>query len=160
MNFPLRVLGLTFLKILCLRLVIWAKNSGLSFSSERFQRDQRSFSSSVGLTIVQQSRSLKKFRIRRLMRFFFSTLSEVPFYSLNALSRYSLEFIALPYQSKSFNAKSLTTHMNYGKYLATSSGSASSAFCFFIYNYFDRLMIKDKFQSAFSSIVPIELYTK
>ena len=157
MNFPFRFLGFTLLKILYLKFVIWFINSGLSLSSYSFYKVCKSFSSSVGRTIVKQSRSLKKLRINLLILFFFSTLSEVPFCSFSAFSRYSLELIAFPYQSKSLRAKSLTTQRNEGKQRATSSGSASSAFWFFIYNYLDKFTMSERFQSAFSSIVPIEL---
>lgn len=48
----LKVLGFTFLNIFALKVFIWAMNSGRILESSRVFNFWRSFSSSVGLTIV------------------------------------------------------------------------------------------------------------
>jgi hypothetical protein len=65
---------------------------------------------------VQQSLSLKKLFRRRLILFFCSTPSENPFCGCNDFSKYSLEVSGSPSKSTSYKAKSLTTHINEGKY--------------------------------------------
>ena len=75
---------------------------------------------------MTQSLSAKKLLSKRLILFFWSTDSEKPFYDYKAFSRYSLALIGSPSLSTSYKEKSLTTHMNEGKYLANSWGSISS----------------------------------
>ena len=76
--------------------------------------------------MVQQSRSLKNDLSSLRIRFFYSTLSEKPFWFPSAFSRYSLLVMGSSSASTSWRVKSLTTHMKLGKYCAYSSGSVSS----------------------------------
>jgi len=134
-------------------------NSGRRSSSYIFSRLWR-FSSLVrGRIIVQQSRSLKKDFMRRLILFFYSTPSEKPFCGCRAFSRYSFEVMASPSWSTSWSEKSRTTHMKDGKYWEYSSGSTSSWETPYDLRWmcFVRLITRDKFDSAFSSMEPTEL---
>ena len=94
--------------------------------------------------MVKQSLSWNIVRMSLLILFFFSIMSEVPFYSLSVFSRYSLELIVFPIWSLSLRAKSLTTHMNEGKYLEILSGSSSDC-PDLTWISFERLMIKERF---------------
>jgi hypothetical protein len=145
MNFPFNVFGFTFKKIFYQRFSICFTNSGHKFSSVIPYKFCRSFSSSDGLTRVAQSHSLKKCLINLQIRFLASIFSLPPFYSARLFSKYSFEFMILWYSSSSFKEKSLTTHKNLGKYFWISSGSHSPIASFFILNYFDRLMISERF---------------
>ena len=136
-------------------------NSGLSSSSYIFSRHYK-FSSFVrGRIIVQQSLSLKNDFMSLLILFFCSTPSEKPFYGYNAFSRYSFEVMGSPSKSINYSAKSLTTHMKDGKYYPYSSGSISSVTpvdfkCMCLV----KLITSERFESAFSSILPTLLYMK
>ena len=140
MNLEFRVLGLTLLKILFLRKLIWCTNSSLSWLSAIFYKFCSSFSSSTGLTKVKQSLSLKKCLISLLIRFLVSTLSEVPFWDCKAFSKYSRWLIGLPILSSKRREKSLTTQRNEGKYLAISSGSHSPSTSDLICSSLERLI--------------------
>ena len=160
MNLPFSILGFTHLKIFVLNASTWFTNSGLSWSSGINCNFCKSDSSSVGLTNVAQSLSLKKCLTSQRILLRFSIFSLLPFCSARLFSKYCFGLIGLSYSSRSKSAKSLTTHRNRGKYLWISSGSHSPIRSFLIYNCFDRFMINDKFWIAFSSIVPIELKMK
>lgn len=106
-----------------------------------------------------QSLSLKTYLIIRLILFFYSILSLLPFCIMSAFSRYYFALIWFSYASVSLKAKSLTIHMKEGNSLETSSGSqSSSSYPDLICNSLDKLMIKLSVFSAFSSIVPMLLY--
>lgn len=148
---------MTFLRKVC----TCSTNSGLNCSrsiSARFW----SWSSLVkGLIMVQQSRSLKKLLSKRLMRFLLSTISEKPFWGESAFSRYSLLVMGSWSASINYNVKSRTTHINDGKYWAYSSGSWSSLTPpALIWICLVKLITSESWLSAFSSMLPTELYMK
>ena len=83
-----------------------------------------------------------------------------PLWIAKDYSRYSLELIGSPSKLSNLSEKSRTTQRKVGKYLANSSGSASSNNSLLIYSSLERLMISCRLFSAFSSMVPILLYMK
>lgn len=85
----------------------------------------------MGLNSTEQSRSLKYVLIVFLISFFLLFISSISpprvVYStfFNAFSRYYRELISLSSSSTNWSAKSLTTHMNLGKYRASCTWSSS-----------------------------------
>lgn len=118
--YPFTVLGLILLITFLLSSITYSTNSALNSSSSMTSRFYSSSSLVKGLIIVQHSLSLKNSFKCFLISFFWSD----PF-SYKALSKYSLEDISLPLSSTSWRAKSLTTHINEGKYSSKFSMSSS-----------------------------------
>lgn len=92
-TFPFNSLTLTLLRIFFLTFLTCWTNSGLRDSSLSFDKLCNYFSFANGRIIVSQSRSLKKVRRWERMLFLATMLSEFPFWSRRALSKYSFGVI-------------------------------------------------------------------
>ena len=112
---PCSVFGFTRLNIFSWRFLISLTNSGRINSDSNSLRFYSYFSSSTGLTRVQQSLSWKKHFSNLLILFLSSILSLTPFYSFKAFSRYYFGVIETPCLSSIFKEKSLTIHKKAGK---------------------------------------------
>lgn len=158
---PFIIFGFTLLSTFLLNYVTWSMNSGRSSSSYFSVKCCNSSSFVKGRTITQQSLSLNIDLITFLILFLLSTYSENPFWVWRAFSKYSLGEIFSSSLSTSFKLKSLTTHINVGKYFDNSSGSISSWIPLDLnWMCLVKLTTKLMFYKACSSIDPTELYTK
>ena len=155
-GFPFNVLTFTLPKTFFLRAIICSKNSGLNCSGGRSSKFCNLFSFVKGLTIVEQSRSLKYALINLRILFLGSCKFLVP---SKTFSKYSLGVIFSPLSSISCKEKSRHTQRKEGNRLDNSSGSVSVSPALSRMN-FDKLITKFKFCKALSSIPPMELYKK
>lgn len=109
-------------------------------------------SSSTGRTIVIQSLSGKKCLKSFLTIFFYMVVSDKPFYSSNAFSKYDLALIYSPILSSKTKLKSLSNHIKNGN-----SYLKSFSFGICIYNCFTNLRTLNSWFNDFSSIEPTVL---
>ena len=155
-TYPFSSFTFTLLRIFSLTILTCATNSGRRDSSLSFDKLCNCFSFANGRIIVWQSRTLKKVRRWERILFFETMLSESPFWSRRARSKYSWGVICYWFWSISWREKSLTIQMKLGKMAANALSScwesSEDSWMFFV-----KFTTSESCWSAFSSIVPIEL---